>query len=106
MLGHGDHGSTFGANPVACAGAVEVLNRLDEQLLESVREKGAYITEKLKRLHGVKSVTGLGLMLGVELAGMTAQQLVAAGIKKGVLTLTAKKKLAPSAAAHHHLPGD
>ena len=93
VLGFGDRGSTFGANPVACAGAVEVLSRLDDALLEGVREKGAYITEKLKRLHGVKSVTGLGLMLGVELTGMTAQQLVAEGIKKGVLTLTAKSKL-------------
>jgi len=93
VLGPGDHGSTFGANPVACAGAMEVLNRLDEAMLEGVREKGAYIQEKLKRLRGVKAVTGLGLMLGVELEGFTAQQLVAEGIKKGVLTLTAKKKL-------------
>jgi len=93
VLGHGDHGSTFGANPVACAGAVEVLGRMDEAFLESVREKGAYIREKLCRLRGVQSVTGLGLMLGVELEGFTAQQLVAAGIKNGVLTLTAKKKL-------------
>ena len=93
VLGHGDHGSTFGANPVACAGAVEVLGRMDEAFFESVREKGAYIREKLCRLHGIQSVTGLGLMLGIELTGFTAQQLVAAGIKKGVLTLTAKKKL-------------
>ena len=93
VLGHGDHGSTFGANPVACAGAVEVLSRMDEAFFESVREKGAYIREKLCRLHGIQSVTGLGLMLGIELTGFTAQQLVAAGIKKGVLTLTAKKKL-------------
>ncbi len=93
VLGFGDHGSTFGGNPVACAGALEVLGRLDNEMLEGVREKGAYITEKLKRLRGVKSVTGLGLMLGVELTGMTAQQLAAEGIKKGVLTLTAKQKL-------------
>jgi len=93
VLGFGDHGSTFGGNPVACAGALEVLARLDAAMLESVREKGAYITEKLKRLRGVRSVTGLGLMLGVELDGMTAQQLVSEGIKKGVLTLTAKHKL-------------
>lgn len=93
VLGHGDHGSTFGANPVACAGAVEVLGRMDEAFFETVREKGAYIREKLCRLRGIESVTGLGLMLGIELSGFTAQQLVAAGIKKGVLTLTAKKKL-------------
>ncbi len=93
VLGPGDHGSTFGGNPVVCAGAVEVIARVDGVLLESVREKGVYIAEKLKRLHGVKSVTGLGLMLGVEFEGMTAQQVVAEGIKKGVLTLTAKQKL-------------
>ena len=92
-LGFGDHGSTFGGNPAVCAGAVEVLSRIDEALLEGVREKGAYIREKLARLRGVQSVTGLGLMLGVELTGFTAQQLVAEGVKKGVLTLTAKKKL-------------
>ena len=92
-LGFGDHGSTFGGNPAVCAGAVEVLSRIDEALLEGVREKGAYICEKLARLRGVQSVTGLGLMLGVELTGFTAQQLVAEGVKKGVLTLTAKKKL-------------
>ena len=93
VLGPGDHGSTFGGNPVACAGAVEVIARLDEAMLQSVREKGAYISERLKRLRGVKSVTGLGLMLGVEFEGMTAKQVVAEGIKKGVLTLTAKQKL-------------
>ncbi len=93
VLGFGDHGSTFGGNPVACAGAVEVIGRMDGAMLESVREKGEYISEKLRKLRGVKSVTGLGMMLGVELTGMTAQQLVAAGIQKGVLTLTAKSKL-------------
>lgn len=93
VLGPGDHGSTFGGNPIACAGALEVIGRLDDAFLSSVREKGAYIAEKLKRLRGVTSVTGLGLMLGIEFEGMTAQQVVAEGIKRGVLTLTAKKKL-------------
>jgi acetylornithine/N-succinyldiaminopimelate aminotransferase len=93
VLGPGDHGSTFGGNPVACAGAVEVLKRLDEGLLAEVREKGAYLAAQLKKLPGVKAVTGLGLMLGIELEGPTAQQVVAAGIEKGVLALTAKKKL-------------
>ena len=59
----GTHGTTFGGNPVACAGSIEILNRLDDAFLQTVREKGDYIREKVSTFTGVKSVHGAGLML-------------------------------------------
>ena len=88
----GTHGSTFGGNPVACAGALSILERIDEDLLQGVREKSAYIVNELSGAEGVKSVTGLGLMLGVE-TEKNAKDVVAACMEKGVLVLTAKSKL-------------
>ena len=88
----GTHGSTFGGNPVACAGALNILSRIDEELLQGVREKSAYIVSELSGAEGVKSVTGLGLMLGVE-CEKNAREVVAACMERGVLLLTAKTKL-------------
>ena len=88
----GTHGSTFGGNPAACAGAVNILSRIDEALLQGVRERSAYIVNELSGAEGVKSVTGLGLMLGVE-TEKNAREVVAACMEKGVLILTAKTKL-------------
>lgn len=65
VFGYGDHGSTFGGNPVVCAGAYSILSRIDEKLLQSVREKGEYFREGLKKIDGVKEVTGMGLMIGI-----------------------------------------
>ena len=62
----GTHGSTFGGNPVSCAGAVSILSRIDDALLCEVAKKGAYLKEQLEGADGVSSVTGLGLMLGVK----------------------------------------
>ena len=58
----GTQGSTFGGNPVCCAGALSILSRIDGKLLAEVREKGEYIQSELSGAPGVKSVTGLGLM--------------------------------------------
>lgn len=91
-LSFGDHGSTFGGNPVVCAGAVSIVDRIDEKLLNEVTEKGNYIKKKLLEMSGVKSVSGLGLMLGVEIDG-DAKQTADECLKKGVLILTAKTKL-------------
>ena len=88
----GTHGSTFGGNPVACAGALSILERIDEDLLASVREKSAYIVEELSNAPGVKSVTGMGLMLGIE-CEKNAKDVVSACMEKGVLALTAKTKV-------------
>ena len=92
VFGYGDHGSTFGGNPVVCAGACSILERLDDKLLESVREKGAYFKEQLSKIKGVKSVTGAGLMIGIE-TDKPAAEIAAECIKRGLLVLTAHSKV-------------
>ena len=88
----GDHGSTFGGNPVCCAGALSILSRLDDEFLASVKAKSEYIFDSLKDVPGVKSVTGLGLMIGIE-TEKPAGEVVRACLEKGVLCLTAKNKV-------------
>ena len=92
-LGPGDHATTFGGNPVACAGALEVLGRIDEGLLQEVAEKGAYITRAVEGMPHVVSVEGKGLMLGVTLEGVNSREAAAACLEKGLIILTAKAKL-------------
>ncbi len=92
VLGFGDHGSTFGGNPVSCAAALSVLGRLDEALLLEIREKGKYLRTALEGADGIRSVSGMGLMLGLETA-KSAGEIVAAAMEKGVLCLTAKNKV-------------
>ena len=88
----GTHGSTFGGNPVCAAGACNVMARIDEELLSGVRERSEYIINELKCAKGVKSVTGMGLMLGIDPEKPVAD-IVAACREKGVLVLTAKTKV-------------
>ncbi len=92
VLGFGDHGSTFGGNPVCCAGAYSILSRLDEPFLASVREKNKLVFSTLRGAKGIRSVSGLGLMIGVETV-RSAKEIVTACIEKGVLCLTAKEKV-------------
>lgn len=92
VLKFGDHGSTFGGNPVACAGAISILNRIDDNLLKEVREKSEYIVSALKNCKGVKSVTGKGLMLGIE-TEKDAGEVITKCREKGVLVIKAKNKL-------------
>lgn len=91
-LSFGDHGSTFGGNPVACAGAASIVRRIDSRLLESVTEKSEYIRNALLKIKGVKSVSGLGLMIGIE-TEKPAKEIANEALKAGVLILTAKSKL-------------
>ncbi len=92
VFGHGDHGSTFGANPICCAGALSILNRLDDEFLENVRKKGRYVFDRLNGASGVLSVSGMGLMIGVE-TKRPAAEIVNECMKRGVLCLTAKHKV-------------
>ncbi|OUQ34846.1 aspartate aminotransferase family protein [Faecalibacterium sp. An122] len=93
-MGPGSHGSTFGGNPVVCAGANVVLERLDESFLAGVREHAAQLRAGLERLPHVKGVTGLGLMLGIQFEdGINAADVLAACRERGLLVLTAKTRL-------------
>ncbi len=92
-LGFGDHGSTFGGNPVSCAAALSIVNRIDEKLLAEVRQKSDYLFRTFLGAPGVADVTGLGLMIGIKPKEKTAGEVVKACIAKGVLCLTAKDKV-------------
>lgn len=86
----GSHGSTFGANPIACAGAVSIVERIDDAFLESVTEKGIYIKNKLKEIKGIKDISGMGLMIGI-LSDKDAGEVAKKCLDKGLLVLTAHK---------------
>ncbi len=92
VLKFGDHGSTFGGNPVACAGALSIINRIDDTLLDEVNAKSKYIVDTLSKCSGVKSVTGKGLMLGIETV-KDAGKVIAEAQGKGVLVIKAKNKV-------------
>jgi len=83
----GDHGSTFGGNPVACAAACAVVDAIDEPLLASVRKNGARLLGGLSNLPGVVEVRGAGLLVGAELDG-PAQPVVDAALDAGLVCLT------------------
>lgn len=92
VLGHGDHGSTFGGNPVACAGAVSIIERIDEKLLCEVKAKGEYVFDALSGAKGIEKVVGKGLMIGIKTV-RPASDIVKECNAKGVLCLTAKDKV-------------
>ncbi|MBE6702789.1 MAG: aspartate aminotransferase family protein [Ruminococcaceae bacterium] len=92
VLGFGDHGSTYGGNPIASAGACNVISRIDEKLMAEVAEKGAYLKKTFSGAKGVRSVSGMGLMIGIE-TEKPAAEVVKACMAKGVLCLTAKNKV-------------
>ena len=88
----GLNGSTFGGNPVCSAGAVNILDRIDDELLADVKKKSQYIFDTLSKSEGVESVTGMGLMIGVKTV-KNAKDVVAECMDRGVLVLTAKDKV-------------
>ena len=88
----GDHGSTYGGNPVCCAGAYSVLKRLDAELLESVKAKSKLVFDTLSGKEGIESLSGMGLMIGIKTA-RPAKEVVADCMERGVLCLTAKDKV-------------
>ena len=92
VLGFGDHGSTFGGNPVSCAAALSILGRIDDALLAEVRKKSEYLFETFADCEGIQQVSGMGLMIGLKTT-KPAGEVVKTCMERGVLCLTAKDKV-------------
>lgn len=93
VLQPGDHGTTYGGNPVACAGALAVLERIDDDFLKEVEEKGAYMKKKILGFQAVKEVSGMGLMMGISIEGKEAADVVKTALENGLMSLTAKDRI-------------
>jgi len=92
VLGFGDHGSTYGGNPVCASGALSVIKRLDNEFLSNVKKKSKYVFNELTGATGIESVSGMGLMVGIKTV-KNAKDVVNKCIEKGVICLTAKDKV-------------
>ena len=92
VLGFGDHGSTYGGNPVCAAGALSIIERLSPEFLDEVNKKSQYVFDTLSGKKGIESVSGLGLMIGIKTT-RPAKDVVSECIENGVLCLTAKDKV-------------
>ena len=88
----GMHGSTFGGNPICAAAAVSIIERLDDAFLAEVEDKSAMLFTELEGAEGIKSVSGMGLMVGIE-TEKDAGEIIKECMDKGVLTLKAKNKV-------------
>lgn len=94
VLTPGTHGSTFGGNPIACAGGLAVLERVTgDGFLEEVGKKADYIRSKLEKCGEVEAVSGIGLMIGIALKTKKAADAAREAFERGVLVLTAKEKI-------------
>lgn len=94
VLSAGTHATTFGGNPIACAGALEVVKRVsDEKFLKEVTEKGEYIKARLSKIDGIGEIRGKGLMLGFDVDGLSSKDVAAKAAENGLLILTAKTAL-------------
>ncbi len=94
VLVPGTHGSTFGGNPIACAGGLAVLDRLSEEgFLDEVCKKAEFIKNELEKCSEVESVSGLGLMVGIQLKTKKAADIARTALERGLLVLTAKDKV-------------
>ena len=91
-LGHGDHGSTFGGNPIACAGALSILSRIDDKLLADVERKSKFLFETFQKFKGIEQVTGLGLMMGLKTT-KPVSEIIKTCRENGVLCITAKDRI-------------
>ena len=91
-LTQGSHGSTFGGNPAVCAGAYNILSRIDDTLMDEVREKSAYVFDALRGTPGIRSVTGMGLMIGI-LPEKSAGEVIDLCREDGVLVIKAKDRV-------------
>ena len=92
-MGPGTHGSTFGGNPVVCAGANVVVDRMDQSFLANVNERAVQLRAGIAKLPHVKSISGIGLMVGIEFYDLKAADVLPACRAAGLLVLTAKTRL-------------
>ena len=92
VLGFGDHGSTYGGNPVCSAGAYSIVSRIDDKLLNDIKRKNKLVHDTLNGKKGIISISGMGLMIGIE-TEKKASDVVKECINRGVLCLTAKNKV-------------
>lgn len=93
VLGKGDHGSTYGGNPICAAAAANVVSRLNDDVFSGVKDRAAIIRSELNGLPGVESITGMGLMIGILPKNKTAAEIAAACLQDGLLVLTAHEKV-------------
>lgn len=94
VLTPGTHGSTFGGNPICCAGGIAVIDTVaDESFLAEVNEKADYIKSRLEKCREVDSISGMGLMIGIALKSKNAADIAKKALDKGLLVLTAKTKV-------------
>ncbi len=93
VLGKGDHGSTYGGNPICAAAALNVISRLDDALFSGVKTREDVIRTELSSLEGVETITGMGLMIGILPKKKTAAEIAAACMADGLLVLTAHEKV-------------
>ena len=92
VLGFGDHATTFGGNPIVCAGAYTIIERLNDEFLDLVKQKGNYIEEFCNGIKNVESISGMGMMIGVKTT-KPARDVVAKCLENGLVVLTAKDKI-------------
>ena len=86
----GSHGTTFGGNPIASAGAISIVKRIDDDFLLAVSEKSKYIKNEIAKWKNVENISGMGLMLGI-LTNKDAGEIAKESLEKGLLILTAHK---------------
>ena len=92
VFGFGDHGSTFGGNPVSCAAGISVISRINKELLDEVKSKGQFIFKEFENAEGVEDVSGMGLMVGIKTV-KPVKEVLAKCMENGVLCLSAKDRL-------------
>ena len=92
IFAFGDHGSTFGANPVCCAAALSVLERLDDDFFAEIRKKSEFLFNYFTNKKGIKSVSGMGLMIGLKTV-RPAKDIIFEAMDAGILLLSAKDKV-------------
>jgi len=93
ILQAGDHGTTFGGNPVTCAGALAVMSKMTPRFLASIEKKGSYIMSGLNKIQGVYGIDGMGLMIGFKVFGKEPSDVAKECLKQGLLVLTAHDKV-------------